>query len=94
MLVFKDIIAMTKRSTPINQFQTRLGYSLKGPPGHLLEATGAIEMVANILAIKHQIIPPILNFLEKDPGCNLPLVTNYPKASFIENAIVVLRAPI
>ena len=34
--------------------------------GHLLGAAGAIEAVASILAIKHSIVPPTINFETPD----------------------------
>jgi nodulation protein E len=50
--------------------------STKGAHGHLLGATGAIEAISTVLALKHQLIPPTINFLEPDEECNIPLVVN------------------
>jgi nodulation protein E len=50
--------------------------SSKSMFGHALGAAGALEMVATILAIKHQIAPPTLNFVEKDPECDLDIIPN------------------
>jgi 3-oxoacyl-[acyl-carrier-protein] synthase II len=43
--------------------------STKSMTGHLLGAAGAIEAIASILALKHGVIPPTINFQEKDPDC-------------------------
>ena len=40
--------------------------STKSMTGHLLGAAGAIEAVASILAIKHGIVPPTINFETPD----------------------------
>jgi len=39
--------------------------------GHLLGATGAVEAIATILAIKNSMIPPTINLDEPDPQCDL-----------------------
>ncbi|MFM9004472.1 MAG: beta-ketoacyl-ACP synthase II, partial [Flavobacteriales bacterium] len=41
--------------------------STKSMTGHLLGAAGAIEAIATIMAIKHGIIPPTINFANPDP---------------------------
>ncbi len=50
--------------------------STKAAHGHMLGAAGAIEAIATILAINNNIIPPTINFSEKDPQCDIPLVVN------------------
>ena len=48
--------------------------------GHMLAAAGAIETVICALAIKHQVIPPTINFQEPADGCDLDYVPNQPRA--------------
>jgi 3-oxoacyl-[acyl-carrier-protein] synthase II len=40
----------------------------KSMTGHLLGAAGAIEAIAGILALNHNIIPPTINLAERDPA--------------------------
>lgn len=61
--------------------------STKAAHGHMLGATGATEMIATVLAIKHKLIPPTLNFVERDPGCDIPLVVNTPHPCEIDYAL-------
>lgn len=51
-------------------------HSIKSMVGHLLGAAGAIESIAALLTIKHGIIPPTINYSEKDPDCDLNYTPN------------------
>ncbi len=46
----------------------------KSAHGHMLGATGAMEFLLAILALREKVAPPILNYLGPDPECDLPLV--------------------
>ena len=50
--------------------------STKSMTGHLLGAAGAIEAIASIQAIRHDIVPPTINFEEPDPDCDLHYTFN------------------
>jgi 3-oxoacyl-[acyl-carrier-protein] synthase II len=53
-------------------------HSIKSMIGHLLGAAGAIEAISSILTIRDGIIPPTINYEEKDPECDLNYVVNVP----------------
>lgn len=63
--------------------------STKSMTGHLLGAAGAIEGIACILAIKHGIIPPTINFEVPDEGLDqkLDFTLNQPKHRKVRAAL-------
>lgn len=77
--------------------------SIKSMTGHLLGAAGAIEMIACCLSIRDGIIPPTINYQEKDPECDLDYVPNQARKVPIDaclsnsfgfgghNAVLVIR---
>jgi 3-oxoacyl-[acyl-carrier-protein] synthase II len=48
-------------------------FATKGNFGHSLGATGAIEAIALLLAMRHGRVPPIVALEQPDPGFMLPL---------------------
>jgi 3-oxoacyl-(acyl-carrier-protein) synthase len=66
--VIKDIFGEYAYRIPIS--------SNKSMIGHALGAAGSIELVASVLTIKHQFIPPTINYEIPDPECDLDYVPN------------------
>ena len=54
--------------------------STKSMTGHLLGAAGAVEAIATVLAIKHGIVPPTINFTTPDPELDPKLNFTFNKA--------------
>jgi len=50
--------------------------STKSMIGHLLGASGSLELIATILTINHGLIPPTINYTYPDPECDLNYVPN------------------
>jgi len=50
--------------------------STKSMLGHSLGATGAIEFIVTMLSVYEGIIPPTINYKEKDPECDLNYTPN------------------
>ena len=53
--------------------------STKSMTGHLLGAAGAVESIASLLAVKHDIVPPTINHFTDDPALD-------PKLNFTFNS--------
>lgn len=80
--------------------------STKSVHGHALGASGALEIVAALGALREGVIPPTANFIDPDPACDLDCVPNTAREAKVErvlsnafafgglNAVVALqRAP-
>jgi 3-oxoacyl-[acyl-carrier-protein] synthase II len=61
--------------------------STKSMTGHLLGAAGAVEAIASVLAIEHQVAPPTINYEFPDPACDLDYVPNTARPMKIDAAL-------
>jgi nodulation protein E len=79
--------------------------STKSLHGHALGATGAMEAVCTVLALKNGLLPPTANFTAPDPDCDLDVVPNRARPAQVEfalsnsfafgghNAVLAFRGP-
>ena len=84
--------------------ETLMLSSTKSMHGHLIGGTGAVELLACILALRHGIIAPTINHMQFDPDCDLDVVPNEARQAKITatmsnafafggmNAVLVLRS--
>ena len=92
----KQVLGDRARRVPVS--------STKSVIGHTMGASGALELVASVLAINHQTLPPTVNHEEPDPECDLDYVPNVPRPAPVRvvlknsfafggsNAVLVIRA--
>ncbi len=91
----------------------RLVFGDKPPPvsstkpvhGHALGASGGLELTITINALREQVAPPTINFLEPDPKCRVDPIPNEARKMPIRvalsnsfafggiNGTLVVRAP-
>jgi len=77
--------------------------STKSMTGHLLGATGGVELISCVLALNRGLIPPTINYETFDPECDLDYVPNQARERKVEvilsnsmgfgghNAVLIVR---
>jgi 3-oxoacyl-[acyl-carrier-protein] synthase II len=61
--------------------------STKSMIGHLLGASGGVELIATTLTIRHGVIHPTINYQTPDPACDLDYVPNTAREMRVRRAI-------
>ncbi len=78
-LAIKQVFGEYASTVPIS--------STKSMTGHLTSAAGAIEAAVSILALKHGLIPPTINYEHPDPACDLDYVPNRARPAALQVAM-------
>ncbi|MET0151837.1 MAG: beta-ketoacyl-ACP synthase II [Candidatus Binatia bacterium] len=61
--------------------------STKSMTGHLLGGAGGVEAAYTVLALERGVIPPTINYEERDPDCDLDYVPNVARRAPIDLAL-------
>ena len=61
--------------------------STKSTTGHLLGAAGAIELLACVMAIQDNFVPPTMNVFNQDPECDLDVCPNVGRSMQVDVAL-------
>ena len=61
--------------------------STKSMVGHLLGASGGVELIACALSIRHRVVHPTINYQTPDPTCDLDYVPNQAREMRVVNCI-------
>ncbi|MDX2482110.1 MAG: beta-ketoacyl-[acyl-carrier-protein] synthase family protein [Pseudodonghicola sp.] len=61
--------------------------STKSMHGHLIGGTGAVELLACIMALRDGVIAPTIGYQEPDPECALDVVPNVAREAKVEVAL-------
>jgi 3-oxoacyl-[acyl-carrier-protein] synthase II len=61
--------------------------SSKSMLGHLIGAAGAVELIICVLALRHGVLPPTINYEVPDPDCDLDYIPNQPREARVRPAL-------
>jgi len=61
--------------------------STKSMVGHLLGASGAVELIATLLGMQRSIVHATINYDNPDPACDLDYVPNRPREMKVRRAL-------
>lgn len=80
--------AAVKRALGQHAYDTPMS-SIKSMVGHSLGAIGAIEVVACVLALDRQVVPPTANYETPDPECDLDYVPRVARERKLSSVLSV-----
>ncbi|MEX2081323.1 MAG: beta-ketoacyl-ACP synthase II [Dehalococcoidia bacterium] len=78
-LVFKEVMGEAAYDAAIS--------SVKPITGHCMGASGSVEALACVMAIRDQVVPPTINYETPDPECDLDYVPNEARKQRVRTAM-------
>ena len=61
--------------------------SIKAATSHIMGGAGSLEVIAAVLAMRDGVVPPTLNWAERDPECDLDYVPNEARRVEVDVAL-------
>ena len=85
---YNDVIETQAIRRVFGKHADRLSVSsTKSMHAHCMGASGALELIACVMAIREGIVPPTANYREKDPECDLDVTPNVARKRNVRAAI-------
>jgi len=83
--VIKDVFGEHAYNIPVSSIKSMIGESFS--------ASGALSLAAAVGALYKGVIPPTVNYMEKDPECDLDYILNNAIQKNINNVLVISSDP-
>jgi 3-oxoacyl-[acyl-carrier-protein] synthase II len=83
--VIKEVFGKHAYSVPVS--------AIKAVAGESFSASGALSLSAGVGAIQKGLIPPTINYKEKDPECDLDYVPNEARQKRVKTVLVTSTDP-
>jgi 3-oxoacyl-[acyl-carrier-protein] synthase II len=83
--VIKELFGESAYDIPVS--------SIKSMVGESFSASGALSLAAAVGAIHKGVVPPTVNYKEKNPECDLDYVPNETRMKKINNVIIISSDP-
>ncbi len=81
----KNVFSMYSKTIPISAIKSMIGESVS--------ASGCFQLAASVAALGENLIPPTINYKEKDPECDLDYVPNKARKQELNNIMVNCFGP-
>ncbi len=78
--IIKDYFGENADKVPVS--------AIKSMTGECLDASGSLQSIAGVLAINNDVIPPTINYQEKDEDCILDCVPGKSRKMEVNNVLV------
>jgi 3-oxoacyl-[acyl-carrier-protein] synthase II len=78
-LAIKYVFGPASYKTPISSSKSMLG--------HLIAAAGAVELITCVMALRHGVLPPTINYETPDPECDLDYIPNEAREKRVEHVL-------
>jgi len=79
----KDVFGAYGKKVPVS--------APKSIYGHMLGASGVVDVITTVMAMEHNVVPPTINYETPDPACDLNYCVNKAQDKVINNAMIINR---